>query len=141
MRMETVVAPVVVFSLVFGGIHCAAWNFSFPSQTEQTLWHIASLVSTFGIPVGCVLGCCFEWFDLAHVYSEKFPRLRRRTGETPPWRGGKAGWFDICVNCMTWLPYSTARLILVVDVFISLRSLPEGTYDTVEWTKFLPHFS
>ncbi|KAH8585642.1 hypothetical protein B0O99DRAFT_126286 [Bisporella sp. PMI_857] len=141
MRMETVVFPVVVFCLVFGGIHCAAWNFSFPSQTEQTLWHIASLVSTFGIPVSCVLEGCFEWFGLTHLYSEEFPRLQHRTGKSSPRSGGKAGWLDICANCATWLPYSAARIYLVVEVFVSLRSLPEGTYDVVDWTKFLPHFA
>ncbi|KAH0547593.1 hypothetical protein FGG08_000318 [Glutinoglossum americanum] len=139
MRMEIVVLPVAVFCIVFGGIHCVAWNFSFPSRTEQTLWHIASLVSTFSIPAGCALSSYLEWLGLTHLYSEEL--YRRNTGETSLRSGSKAGWFDTFINCMVWLPYSAARLYLVVEVFASLRSLPKGTYDTVEWTKFLPHIT
>jgi len=27
---------------IFGGIHCAGWNFSFPTYAEQKLWRVAS---------------------------------------------------------------------------------------------------
>ena len=31
------------------------------------------------------------------------------------------------------------RLYLVVEAFISVRSLPVGAYETVNWVEFLPH--
>ena len=34
----------------FGGIHCIAWSFAFPSSTEQLLWRISSIAIT-GIPL------------------------------------------------------------------------------------------
>ncbi len=37
-------------SFVFGGIHCLAWEFEFPTRLEQLLWRIAS-VGTAGLPV------------------------------------------------------------------------------------------
>lgn len=48
-RMEGEV-PLVFFlmaisSLGFGGLHCLAWNFEFPSQTELLCWRIASVIS------------------------------------------------------------------------------------------------
>ena len=35
--------------------------------------------------------------------------------------------------------YATARLYLVVEAFISLRSLPLGAYSTPSWVDTLPH--
>ena len=36
--------------------------------------------------------------------------------------------------------YTLARTYIVLEVFVSLRSLPSGAFDTVEWSEFLPHF-
>ena len=38
-----------ISSFVFGGIHCLAWNFEFPTRLEQLLWRI-SAVATAGLP-------------------------------------------------------------------------------------------
>jgi hypothetical protein len=35
--------------------------------------------------------------------------------------------------------YIAARLTLLALMFLSFRSLPPGVYDTVDWTKFIPH--
>ncbi|KAG1814710.1 uncharacterized protein BJ212DRAFT_348473 [Suillus subaureus] len=35
--------------------------------------------------------------------------------------------------------YIPARISIIVLMFLSLRSLPPGTYDTVAWTEFIPH--
>ncbi|SPQ26511.1 63aeee19-6ec6-4c30-a660-662427c28541 [Thermothielavioides terrestris] len=37
-------------SLVFGGLHCLAWNFEFPTLAERICWRAASLVSAI-LPV------------------------------------------------------------------------------------------
>lgn len=34
-----------VAGFVFGGLHCLAWNFPFPSQTEMILWRFSSIGS------------------------------------------------------------------------------------------------
>ncbi|KAL1855659.1 hypothetical protein Daus18300_011040 [Diaporthe australafricana] len=34
-----------VSSLVFGGLHCLAWNFEFPTRIELICWRVASLTS------------------------------------------------------------------------------------------------
>lgn len=39
-----------VLSFLFGGLHCLAWNFEFPTRTEQTCWRVASLASAI-LPV------------------------------------------------------------------------------------------
>ncbi|PHH73157.1 hypothetical protein CDD80_4010 [Ophiocordyceps camponoti-rufipedis] len=45
---------VTFFSVVFGGFHVIAWNFSFPTIIEQWLWRVASLLSTV-LPVASFL--------------------------------------------------------------------------------------
>lgn len=41
-------------SLIFGGLHCLAWNYGFPTQAELYCWRIASLVSAV-LPVVALL--------------------------------------------------------------------------------------
>ena len=36
-----------VSCLLFGGVHCVAWSFQFPTRTEQLIWRVASLISMF----------------------------------------------------------------------------------------------
>lgn len=47
---------------LFGAIHCIAWSFDFPSQTEQFLWHVSSIAITC-LPLGppLVFGIEFVW--------------------------------------------------------------------------------
>jgi len=44
----------IVLGSIFGGIHCAGWNFPFPTYTEHKLWRVASLAVTT-IPIGLSL--------------------------------------------------------------------------------------
>ncbi|KAF8532799.1 hypothetical protein BDD12DRAFT_868376 [Trichophaea hybrida] len=36
--------------------------------------------------------------------------------------------------------FVTCRLFLTVESFLSLRSLPEGSFETVPWSNYWPHF-
>jgi hypothetical protein len=45
--------------------------------------------------------------------------------------------FYVVVSSVT---YTAARIILIVLILLSLISLPRGAYDTVSWTKFIPHY-
>ena len=36
--------------------------------------------------------------------------------------------------------YMSSRLIVIVEVVISLRLLPSGCFEVVDWTQVLPHF-
>ncbi|KAI0183013.1 hypothetical protein EV127DRAFT_377704 [Xylaria flabelliformis] len=52
-QSETHYALYVLTALTaaFGSIHAIAWNFEFPTSTEQILWRIATLISTFVPPL------------------------------------------------------------------------------------------
>jgi hypothetical protein len=107
-----------VLSLAYGGVHISAWNSHFPSDIEQIMWRVAACIVAGG---GFVLGGCAAWSDW----------LVDRQIEEPL---GMDIFFVI-----SGLLYCAARLFLVTEAFISIRSLPVGAYDTVVWSTLLPH--
>jgi hypothetical protein len=44
-----------VSTMIFGGLHCIAWSFDFPSKAEQLIWRIAS-VSSATVPCIALFG-------------------------------------------------------------------------------------
>lgn len=49
-----------VSSLIFGGLHCLAWNFEFPTRTELVCWRVASLTSATVPTVALALNLIFN---------------------------------------------------------------------------------
>ncbi|KAF8336640.1 uncharacterized protein EI90DRAFT_3046607 [Cantharellus anzutake] len=102
--------------MIFGGIHCLAWSFPFPTRTEIVLWRVSAIYITVA-PVFVVLG----------------------EGRNTVLRG-----FEFCSPWWTApliLPvYVAARVILFVLTFTSLRSPPLNLYQTPSWLPFFAHF-
>jgi hypothetical protein len=107
-----------VIATVFGGIHCVAWSFKFPSRVEKLLWIISSLVITSGPAAVFILGL---WADA--------------------WRPEILVSYIPIIITFAILPfcYMIGRVVLLVLPFLSLRSLPAEGYQTVQWTTFIPH--
>ena len=109
------IALTSIVAMLFGGIHCAAWNFPFPSQAELIIWRVSSLIIA-AVPFTAVL------LTVAHVLNmESISSLI-----------AFYFWFGIVI-------YVPARLTLFVEAFIALRHLPPGAYAAVEWTALLLH--
>ncbi|KAJ7883167.1 hypothetical protein B0H14DRAFT_2240791, partial [Mycena olivaceomarginata] len=101
----------VLVAHLFGAIHCVAWPFS------SSLWQFSCAIM---IAVPNLLG---------------FVRVLGRTarisqlGEAPKLWGLFFGAFL----------YICARVITFTLAFTTLRSLPATAYETVQWTRFVPH--
>jgi len=108
----------LVLLVVFGAVHCAAWNADFPTPSEGLLWRIAAAMTT-GIPL--------LLFTFLH-FEGRTPAGSKRTTI-----------FDLVIYG-TMVSYVLARGCLVVEMFASLRAQPLECYQSVEWIKFLPHF-
>jgi hypothetical protein len=109
-------------AMVFGGIHCMGWNFPFRSHTEQLLWRnacLAVLSSSVSLSISSAFG----------LLQEKWESLRC----------GSPFNFTIIIILISGFAYIAARLILIALMLLSFRSMPPGVYDTVAWTKFIPH--
>ena len=129
-------------------LHFIAWNFSFPTHVESILWRVACLaiVCTMFIFLACEtyqdghrLGRWERWYvKLFPKKSGGLQRMdtlekRRREREFIPL------WEVIIMSPVTVM-YTLARTYIVVEVFVSLRSLPVGAFDSVQWSSFIPHF-
>ena len=110
-----------VVGVIFGGIHCAGWNFNFPSNNEATLWRVSSaLISS--IP--------FLLFFIVYVISHILDKLNTDTLENP---------YVLFVFVILLQAYVVSRLLLLVEALISLRHLTPGMLALVTWTSFIPH--
>lgn len=131
------------FYILFGGIHCAAWNFAFPSDAERLAWRIASCIMLGSIPITWFLTRIVLIILEGHVSDT----VRYGTEEKVEvqillfWNHDKR----IAIRGLEWIQitgaivYACARLYLLFESFFSLRALPVSAYDTVKWSNFFPH--
>ena len=112
-------AIALVVAMVFGAVHCIAWSYTFQSHLEQQLWR-ACAIAIIGIPaalgVGAVVSLVLEFQTDIEVQTS----------------------MTVLYVPLT-LIYITARIILILISFTSLRMLPAAAYQTVQWTTFVPH--
>ncbi|KAG1897542.1 uncharacterized protein F5891DRAFT_982517 [Suillus fuscotomentosus] len=104
----------LLIATIFGGIHCMAWFFAFPACKEQALWRMSAIAIT-----------CTPWLSILTVLL--FNVLDAR---------------DACfdaVYALFVMLYITARAVLLVLMFTTLRDLPPDVYKAVSWTSLVPH--
>lgn len=114
---------------LFGGVHCLAWHFSFPSQADQILWRVASsgIVSTWALSfVG-------TWIlDLVDDLRTEYQAMRKISRRF-------LLLLIIILMLISSVMYFVSRLMLLVLAVTSLRSLPSSALDTVNWVEIVPH--
>lgn len=114
---KLVTISATIGAILFGSVHCIAWNFEFPTEAEMYLWRAAALASivtpiiivtmiarNLTIGVGC---------SLRHD----------------------------CINIsylILFSLYTIARLCLIVEMFRSLFYLPPRAFLST-WTSDVPH--
>jgi hypothetical protein len=133
-----------LLSLFYGGIHASSWNSHFPSFIEQTLWQVAACTVASGgfvmllwlsavrvfvsAPYEAIVRAVFEHWIISTIYI--------KTAKT---------WGDFAVLiwmlvAKVWIVlWGLARMYLITEAFISIRSLPVGAYNTTNWVDVLPH--
>ena len=110
---------------VFSAFHIAAWNWEFPSSTVRTLWRSFAVTATGTSPLTLILPL----------------QLLERFGPRPDRVSNIVGYIWGALLLSFGLAYTISRLALIVLIFYCFSSMPAGVYETVDWTKFLPHFS
>ncbi|KAF7422647.1 hypothetical protein PC9H_010803 [Pleurotus ostreatus] len=106
-------------SSLFGAIHCIAWHVPFPSAAEARIWRASSVLVT-AIPLAWFLLSCMTMFIVERLqYYPAYPmRILAAVG--------------LCI-------YFMARVLLIVEAFVLLRSLPPDAYQVIDWTAYIPH--
>jgi hypothetical protein len=115
----------LIGSLLFGGIHLAAWKFDFPTGIEQMLWRITSLYCTSLGPSVSLTAIIDQ--ALSPITSKYITKAT----------GVKISHF---VSTMWITLYVLARLYLLVEVFRTLLFLPPDAY-IYTWATNVPHIS
>ena len=121
-RLELSGLLLAALPLVYGGAHAAQWNSHFPTKIERKLWRMCAIIATCYVPIGFFLAVVQDWCVGASVVEELLVV--------------SAG-FMILVGMPLFF---CARLFLTVESFLSLRSLPLGSFQTVSWSNYWPHF-
>ena len=119
----TITVPTASFSL----LHIIAWHFDFPTKIELELWRWTCVSMTIILGVYCVI-------EAVSIVAEAYTT----TGLTTL-GGYKLRW---PTNLLFFVPgflYMCARIIVIIEVVISLRLLPPGCFQTVQWTELIPH--
>jgi hypothetical protein len=104
----------VISGVVFGSLHLAAWDLSFPTDTEKFLWLLASIWCTVSIPLAMIIlwDCESSEADFELVLVS-----------------------DLCIA-----GYILARMFLMVEIFRTLFVLPPTAF-TSTWTSNIPHLA
>lgn len=117
-------------SMAYGGLHSAAWHHYFPSKSEAWLWRASSV---------CIASAGLIWsaINLLAQISTSFKAYWKDVIELRAHWISLVGLGSLATVCGT--AYLMARVFLVVESFISLRSLPASAYQTPDWTQLFPH--
>ncbi|CAN8096225.1 unnamed protein product [Discula destructiva] len=154
-RLEPkVLLSLVIPSMVHSCIHLLGWNLDYPTTIEKQLWRAAAvtLIAMSCVAVGAVRLLAIIGYKGRHSLLSFWVNANwETTGALEP-KGNSKGsqreirnkWLGEITFWEITLSFATAalvlaRLFIIVEVIISLRSLPKGVYVTVNWVDFIPH--
>ncbi|KAL8637636.1 MAG: hypothetical protein Q9228_005111 [Teloschistes exilis] len=115
----------------YGAIHAAAWNDHFPSTTEKWLWRASSAYIGFCGGLWVVLNYTAKAYRPLNEFWERWMD------------GGGRRWQNFLLGipvCICGFSLLFARGFIVLEAFLSIRSLPAAAYDTPNWAQLFPHF-
>lgn len=160
-----VYAGLIIPSMIHSCIHLLGWNMDYPSDLEKQLWRASTvaLAAMSCIAVGAVralnlLGykgrytLVFVWVNVEscrpeterHQHAHGPGSGARSSSLWRRWWARIAAFAKALTVAEVFLSLATlvlvlARLYIIVEVIISLRSQPEGVYVSIDWLGFLPH--
>ncbi|KAJ6455405.1 hypothetical protein C8R45DRAFT_1188052 [Mycena sanguinolenta] len=112
-----------ITGIIFGVIHCVAWDASFPSANEMLLWRSCALV-VVSAPLALALAYIFLLF-CAILFDEYPPKW---VWSLPKWVGTALLGTATVLGAIALWTYFFARLILIPLAFTTLRSLPPNAF-------------
>ena len=115
---KTQLLQMAVFGILFGAVHCLAWDSPFPTPGERLAWRICAVSTTVLAPIASRAGyvtvthdpTAHSWRHLRHIF-----------------------WVFLSL-------YFVARMTLIILSFTALRVQPANVYQTINWTNYIPHF-
>jgi len=123
---------VALFSGLYGGSHLGAWALQFPTAGEMWAWRACG-IAMVALPVFGVLGWASRRLEL---------RITNRCATDVD--SGRRDFFWVCLYSVFLVGVTNLfyylRLYILAESLASLRSPVPGTYKSVDWIAFVPHF-
>lgn len=119
-----------IVTAVYGGLHTLCRHSHFLTGRERSLWRVSSLITAGGpLAISAITGGLigYVWFQ-ALFDRMKIPSRGRDTITIA------AGVLFTVMFVLGGNAYVDARLFILMETFISLRSLPSGADRTPNWT-------
>ena len=107
--------------ILFGGIHCFAWSFDFPSIAEGYIWKTSAVIIT----------------TIPFTFYLIFDNVRMR--ETDAYANDSSNLTRTLIVYLSIVLYCMSRAALVVLPILSLRCLPPEALLEFQWSSFIPH--
>ncbi|KGO40049.1 hypothetical protein PEX1_094790 [Penicillium expansum] len=154
-RAEIICAPTI---LLFSSVFLIAWNSTFPSATEKLLWRITSVNTLAFALVGGPLSLYFhrKMFRPELTKARAQATMKRKRGSKNRWISRLAARLrnidpeldpNLEIPLRALMPvsfvcafYCVGRGFILTEDLIGLRIMPESAYQTVSWSKYLPHW-
>lgn len=156
---------ITLTGFLYGGLHLLAWDATFTSMGEATLWKLAALSLTISgllVPVthaqGVISDVVRPWLDMDEEDrdAEEAAALAEKRVK---WQGG---WRRSCWKLYKWgflwmvevirvlkvviiavvaAAYLCLRIFIFIECLINLAHLPPSAYEVVNWSQYVPHIS
>ena len=118
----------------YAGVHLSAWNSVFPSHTERILWRTSCLIMTGSMVVFWITGNRKFYLLIGYIMPSQKQKMEKISSERQ-----KVSRAQIVLGAFTAFSYLVARICLIMQALISLRALPRGAFQDLNWENFLPH--
>lgn len=113
-----------MLSIAYSGSHATAWNAHFATFAERTLWRVSCIIIASGGLCGVLIVCAFAFLDLS---GDRLKSSHHRWVIYEVYRP-----LVKILSCVGILLCGLAKVFIVVEAFISVRSLPEGASTSVD---------
>ncbi len=130
-----------VIGVLYGGAHLSAWTAHFPTEIEKWMWRSTGITLAAAPIVYEVFTQLFSPDPQMTATLQKHLRLSDRSRKAVRGLSCGVSMIPALLSVAIFTVYPLLRVYLVAESFASLRNPPAGTYETVEWTDFIPHAS
>lgn len=138
-RIGFAVFGAMFLSLIYAACHASAWNSHFPTLTERSLWRGSCIAVGAGVPLVFLMATVFNSITDYVVKENRHKYFHNRTLFIAKLLYVFNYLICVMLTASMSLLYAAARTFIVLETFISVRSLPLGAYESVNWVEYLPH--